>query len=95
MLLDQEIHKFDFTGENGGLSRGEFGCGDALRLAILKDTEMEGNPLPLWLLFLFEFALFLLLWVFQVVENYCHKEVQQDLVGRWKVVLQKTFKTIF
>ena len=47
---------------------------------------MEGNPLPLWLLFLFEFALFLLLWVFQVVENHCHKEIQQDLVGRRKVV---------
>ena len=43
---------------------------------------MEGDPLSFWLLLLFKFALFLLLWVFQVVENHCHKEIEQDLVDK-------------
>lgn len=84
--MTKKYKKFDITGENGGLSRGEFGGGDTFGLAILKETEMEGDPLSFWLLFLLEFALFLLLWVFQVVENHRHKEIEQDLVDKRKVV---------
>ena len=68
------------TSETRSINRRELGSGDTLGSGEAEHTEMEGDSLPFRLLLLLQFETFLLFWILQVVQDYCHKEIQQDLV---------------